>query len=736
MARTYKNGHSLHRLLESAPLASLQSFLATVDDGQVAAIFADLPWGEEARENAVPPLREQLLGLSNELQADVAVPLDRHAQRILTLAEKQGGNILQRIAEKLRHPHTQVWEEQLDGVGRTLWLYQHQADLFDEAETLFFADHYRNYGKLYDAYELDADHPVPFTWTDEIKESLEARLQSRLQLNGRCTVSHLEVTGEDADGDARVQHLLIVRHGGPLSSVAEYRETDGSRGERYYRPLHEATLLYSPRDGLLEVYSDSPGVRQQVASCFAEIGLQIDLSDKPLTLKQYNLSRFMASLQLHIPSIPGFDIGQVGIVEIDVKTDNPKHRTGLKVTLDDDFESVANRIYGPGHLFRHASCLAKMVIAVRYTSHGDGKTRTLNIHLSDPNRCNLRSNQDPVQRELGYALLKAWDILQTIRVLTVDDERALFPALLELYDQGHSELPGQFFQQRGLDLESLTDGGFIERRGRFTTLRVETGDLEQEVPVRSAGKPGWLVYDDPVNGLPVEIPVANMDKYTIRSEWLEEMILRRLKPCLARTALAKLDDDLTFLGYIQVGEDRVPCYLARQLARPATLQRLDIQLRAMNARGVGLVLAAGREYPLCLGANVITALPDLLATETADDLIDMGRLSSLYQHSKQLARGGMVVELVKKDAYSATLYIPGKPPLNLTGGKMIAFIQALVKAYKSGVPAVATKQLMAAAGSDSGTPRRLFGEKLWASIDQVYVGFPPGKSRGHYQLLV
>jgi len=64
-------------------------------------------------------------------------------------------------------------------------------------------------------------------------------------------------------------------------------------------------------------------------------------------------------------------------------------------------------------------------------------------------------------------------------VLTVDDERALFPALLELYDQGHSKLPGQFFQQRGLDLESLVDGRFIERRGRFTTLRVESGEVEQ-----------------------------------------------------------------------------------------------------------------------------------------------------------------------------------------------------------------------------------------------------------------
>ena len=46
MAKTFKNGLSLHRLLESAPLERLQPFLTTVDQGQMAAIFASLPWDD------------------------------------------------------------------------------------------------------------------------------------------------------------------------------------------------------------------------------------------------------------------------------------------------------------------------------------------------------------------------------------------------------------------------------------------------------------------------------------------------------------------------------------------------------------------------------------------------------------------------------------------------------------------------------------------------------------------
>jgi hypothetical protein len=43
---------------------------------------------------------------------------------------------------------------------------------------------------------------------------------------------------------------------------------------------------------------------------------------------------------------------------------------------------------------------------------------------------------------------------------------------------------------------------------------------------------------------------------------------------------------------------------------------------------------------------------------------------------------------------------------------------------------------MAPAGADSASPRQLFGQKLWSSIAGVYVGFPPGRGRGYYQLLV
>lgn len=159
-------------------------------------------------------------------------------------------------------------------------------------------------------------------------------------------------------------------------------------------------------------------------------------------------------------------------------------------------------------------------------------------------------------------------------------------------------------------------------------------------------------------------------------------------------------------------------------------------MRAKSDRGIGIVLSAGRDGPLYLGPNVVAAIADYLADDSSKSLLDVDRIASAFSHGKQMARGGMVVELVKKDSYSATLYIPGKPPLSLAGPKAIGFFQALIDAYRLGSPPVPTKQLMSAAGSASASPSQLFPKKFWASIEGVYVGCPPGVARGHFQLLV
>jgi hypothetical protein len=230
--------------------------------------------------------------------------------------------------------------------------------------------------------------------------------------------------------------------------------------------------------------------------------------------------------------------------------------------------------------------------------------------------------------------------------------------------------------------------------------------------------------------------LAAVEKFGINRDWLDEIVLKRIKGHLVTVEFSRLDHQLTYLGTINLGAEVVPCYLARDLRTPSTLQRLDILLRGLSDKGVGLIFSAGRDNPLCLGPNVITAVADYISDCSDGQLLDIAKVASAYSLGKQLARGGMVLDLVKTDNYSASLRIPGKPPLPLAGPKAIAFFQALVDAYRNASPAVPTKQLMSAAGSASSTPSQLLGRTFWASVEGVYVGFPPGVKRGSYQLLV
>ncbi len=736
MASTFKNGASLFRLLEAAPLTILSRFLTEAGEAEFASYFATVPWQSCPEETGTPAFRKQLTDIANEMPVTAAATLDRLAQRVLTLAEGRGVEALNRLADKIfAQDRIEDYQAQRNDLGRSLWMFLSEYDLFDDAECLYLANHFRNFGRMYEAFELEANADVHLVWNDDAQAALESQVKAKLDLPGRCRTTHLQLTERDSEGHEHVQHLIIVRHGGLPTSVPQFDEAKGDSSEIHYRPLNEAMLLYSPENGMIEIISKNPGARLQIATCFAENILRMDLSDRPLTLKQYNFSRFLTSLHLDCPSIPGFDIERVSVVEVEARPDNPKQRAGLKVSAEDDIEAVAAELFGPDHLFKRATSLARIVIAVKYTKDGDSKSKTLNITLSEPNRCNLRSNRDPVQRDLGYTLLSAWDVLRNVEPMTSAQEHAVFPALLQLYDQSRKEVAGQFFLSRKLDLDELLTAGFIERRGRYTTLRLEEDGIAQDVEVRSAGRPGLVYYNHPVDNSQVQVSIAAVEKYAIKREWLNEIVLKRLGAVLVRSEQQQLDEDLTLLGKIQLGTQTVPCYLARDLRTPATLQRLDILMRAASHRGIGLVLASGRDNPKCLGPNVVVALADFISDASDDRLIDIDALTLAFNQFKVLARGGMVVDFVRNGNYSATLSIPGKPPLLVTGTKGINFIQALVDAYHLGEPVLPTKQVMQAAGSESMSPSQLFPKGVWASIEGVYVGPPPGYQRAYLQLL-
>ena len=142
MTSTFINGPSLYRLLESAPLTILSEFLTKADKGKFASYFAVVPWQDKPEESGAAPFRKHLTAVANKMPATAALALDRLAQRALTLAEGRGVEAINLVAEKIfAQERIDAYRTQLSALGRSLWLFLIEYELFDDAECLFHANH-------------------------------------------------------------------------------------------------------------------------------------------------------------------------------------------------------------------------------------------------------------------------------------------------------------------------------------------------------------------------------------------------------------------------------------------------------------------------------------------------------------------------------------------------------------------------------------------------------------------
>jgi hypothetical protein len=210
-----------------------------------------------ADEEAVEAFRQALVETLSDFDRDDLRPAEQRSRRIRALAEKKGVTSLTTIVEQqLDETRSQEFHRQPDELCRSIWAYLHERETFEDAESFHFARQFRDHGKLYDAFEVELENQVSLDAAAIDEEALASKIKGMLELKPEisCTVKALDLPATDTHP---ASIMLIVRHGGPLSSVYDHRQ-DGRRGTIYYRPPNEATLIYTPSLRQIEVCADSP----------------------------------------------------------------------------------------------------------------------------------------------------------------------------------------------------------------------------------------------------------------------------------------------------------------------------------------------------------------------------------------------------------------------------------------------------------------------------------------------
>lgn len=535
-----------------------------------------------------------------------------------------------------------------------------------------------------------------------------------LDLKTPCTVRAIDLPAADS---YPTFVMIIVRHGGPLSSV-HHHHNDGHRRTLYYRAANEATLIYTPEHRKIEVCSDSRPVRDVVARCFAEEILEHDVSAKPLTWKSYDLSRFRESLTLPAPDIDGFDIAFARVVEVTVQLDNGKRFLSLKVAVDDDIEEVATRYLGARSVLHRANRITRTRIAVGYHRLSDPRKRSLSVTITDTGSCNVQSMRDPEERRLGFALLDKWQIMQAFKPIDPADLRRLFPSLVRLYYRIGKDVPASLLRDLRLDPRELLKMGLVERAGRDEIVSLGDEDLEGEATVVPGDYRGRLQLKDTFGGDAGGVPADLLTRYRLNVDWLLETIVGLMKPLLAKHAVAVLDDDLVKLGSMDINGSDVPVYLARRLDHPKTLERLNGLLQIVASASIGLILSASPQPPRWLGSNVIVPLLTNVTLGDSTSVLSRETIVCEFSAGRTLARGGNKPSVQRNGGHGVTLHVPGRIPLILAGNEQIMICERLVTAHNAGAPDVHVKQLMSGLGSKS--PQPAFASKARAGLRRLH----------------
>ena len=226
-------GPNVLALIEEARIDLARAVLAFREGQNEPEFQLPNPIPDISNEEAVHAFREEIIQTLSGFSPDELGPSERRAGRIRALADGKGVTSLEMVArQQLSEAERVEYEGQPDRLCRSIWAFLTAREAFENAECFHFARRFRDHGKLYDAFEIDTENSVALVAASIDEAALAAKVKEVLELRKdvTCTVTALDLPATDTHP---ASIMLIVRHGGPLSSVSDHKQ-DGRRGTIYY----------------------------------------------------------------------------------------------------------------------------------------------------------------------------------------------------------------------------------------------------------------------------------------------------------------------------------------------------------------------------------------------------------------------------------------------------------------------------------------------------------------------
>lgn len=719
----FRGAPELSHLFVESPIELLSAFLSH----SRFSVFLSEAMSGVTGDGDPQTRRDAMAEVLKKLGTDRINLIEVEARRVMAMTDKTPEAMLRRLGEDPRYGAKDGLNAQDSAeVGRSLWAYLSAPSLFEAAERAMQVRVYREHGKIYEAWSIDASISLNAEAVDN--ETLAKEIAAKLHHEDGCKVEAIDLPAES--GEAR-DVLVAVTFFGAYASQKTVRP-DKSTEILYFRPPDEMLLVYSQDRRRIEVCSREVTERKLVANIFATDTLKHDISNKPLTQKTYNLSRFRNSLKLPIPEEEAHRVRRACISEVQVALGDWSRKVTLSVAPKDDMdpndeiEAVARRVFGA--IIPQSG--GGYVTRVRFhIDHQDGRGRkgTLQFDVFGRNKSSIQSERDPAKRELGYDLLEAWGVMERIGDLSKPQRKEKLPQLLTLYDFTDEKASGQTLDELGIAAAELTGAGFLTRKGWSDVILFEDdelGDVIHDVERDRTSDEATLTLVEGGSG--PKIPVEDVTKYEIRFDYLRDALRDVLKTTGLKGRVRELANHVHQVGVAQMGLATVPIYLSRALSDDKLLETADRLIRGDSNRIRGIVFVPQEVRFPYIGCHVVLSLKDHIDTDTG--LVDPEAVRSAYEAAIDPAARGNAVHFRKQGDDAGQITVPGQDPRIVTGAKKVKLFERLYMAHRDregGVKLAALKHY----ASFSQLPQ-LFGDE-WDEVNNLYLYSP---RHGHWAL--
>lgn len=714
-----KSCPNLSRLFDNAEPAMISAFLRM-------SKFDKLTWLVGYQFDAgVADGDLRAAAMLREQRKDNLSALESEAARIFTVASDRGEFALDGLVHKKLAPERKhEFDIQRDSLARSLWAYLNEPMLFEAAENTLHLRLYRRYDRHYQTFMVEPDEGAPADVETSVLKHMLDDLRTRLDRGDGYEVDRFEIP---ADNDEPAEFMYLVIHPERPTSFRELHD-DGQRTTTYFRPPGEIMIVHSPSTGRVHVRAGTRRLRHDAAESFITTVLQQEPSNQPIDFQAYDIARFFQGFELELPEFDDVTILRARVIRADISIGNLANRLSVSTSLDEDIGQLIGDQAGLERIFRNALAVRFVEIAVQYRRAGVDGERTLDFTVTDRNTTSLLSLDDPFERVLGHRLLRHWGILREGRTPTPRESMAVLPALLALWNLGSDRISGAWLHERGVDVRTLLDLGFLVPAGWEGDDLIDDEDDFADHTAEVVARPeGLELRSSDGQSSPAAMP-ERYRVYRVRDGWVASHLREQLGKALDVDAMEEIRPELIALGALEIDGRDVPLYLVRKLEDERVRAAIDTELRAREKQGIGLVLQAGDLQGTALAANVLARLTDHILPNATEFAVDLTSLTAAFRRNRSLAQGGAAVEFRKSGSGAGVLSVPGKGTIEIVGAQRVTVIDRLVQAHPTPVK---TEDLTAGFGDQS--LGNIFGQALWNKLKE---GFLRSPGRGRWEIAV